>query len=134
MKSASLITIVAVLASCSATRKQSAIEFKTVFKNQVFISSMVKLYGKDYSTILKSQDMSGSNNFGRLGVDGYYFNLADSIGKAYADRINNLPKGYLIEGQRTIANFCLSYYISKELDLTTDSIYKVTHRKTKDFK
>lgn len=125
MKNLNLILITTLLlASCGLPRDtREKLVLKGAFKDQVFISSLIYLFGEDFREILAKQDMSPSNNMERLAP--YYHSKADSLGKVFAIEINSLPEGYKIEGKRTIINFCLEYYKSKRLDHTVDSIFAI---------
>lgn len=124
MKKLAMISIMTLLsASCGLSRNyKERMIMKEAFKDQVFISSLLNLYGNDFREILIKQDMSPSNNMERLTP--YYQSKADSLGKKFAIEINSLPEGYKIEGKRTILNFCLEYYNSKRLNHTVDSIFR----------
>ncbi len=124
MKKLALISIMTLLsASCGLSRNyKEKMIMKEAFKDQVFISSLINLYGNDFREILIKQDMSPSNNMERLTP--YYQSKADSLGKNFAIEINSLPEGYKIEGKRTILNFCLEYYNSKRFNHTVDSIFR----------
>lgn len=118
-----LLLAVAIAGSCVTPReRQNLTDFKSAFKRQVFIRALVQLYGDDYLQILVNQDMSSSNNMERLAP--YYNSKADSLGKVFAEEVNSLPEGYLIEGKRTIMNYCLEYYTSKRLSKSVDSILR----------
>ncbi len=121
------------LALISCSRKSyhgiNKYDWKISFKDQVFIHSLRYLYGKDFNKILIDQDMSASNNFEHLYRT--HDSLANITGKKFSNSINNLPDGYLIEGKRTILNFCLEYYNSKRLESIADSIFNADIRKKK---
>jgi hypothetical protein len=100
-------------------------QWNFIFKNEVFIRSLEKLYPDSFRSMLKQFDGSSSANFEQLGFDKGIIGIADSLPAAFTRR----PElNWKVEDIKIVMNLCIAYRNSPDLDHFTSRLYKTYYR------
>lgn len=83
------------------------------FKNEVFIATLKKLYGEQFTKFIDSADASSSADLDWLDYNKEVISAIDSIAENFA---KSQEAKWEIEGGKITMNVCLGYRYSKELD------------------